>query len=440
MKEEDVIQTVKRENVKFIQLQFTDILGTVKSITIPSTQLKKALEEGIFFDGSSVLGYATIEESDMRLKPDPNSFVILPWTENDLKTARMVCEVYDHAGNRFEGDPRWALERITKIARKQGWICYTAPEYEFFLLLQTENGEPTTKPSDYGGYFDLMRDRGENVRKEIVNYLNAMGFEVEASHHEVAPGQHEIDLKYADAITSADRVSMMKYVTKTIAEKHGLYATFMPKPIYGVNGSGMHTHISLMTSEGKNVFYDPKGPYKLSQEALCFIGGLIRYAREICAILASTVNSYKRLVPGYEAPVYISWANLNRSAYIRVPAGREIKTRVEVRSPDPAGNPYLQFTVMLAAGLKGIEEKILPPDPIERDIYRMTPEERETMGIESLPANLGEALECMRKSKLVREALGDHLFHHFLYVKRKEWEEYSAQITDWEIRNLLPLL
>lgn len=440
MKEEDIIQTVKRENVKFVQLQFTDILGTVKSITIPANQLKKAMEEGIFFDGSSVLGYATIEESDMRLKPDPNSFVILPWTENDLKTARMVCEVYDHAGNRFEGDPRWALERQVKAARKHGWIFYTAPEYEFFLLLEDENGEPTTKPSDYGGYFDLMRDRGENVRKEIVNYLNAMGFEVEASHHEVAPGQHEIDLKYADAITSADRVSMMKYVTKTIAEKHGLYATFMPKPIYGVNGSGMHTHMSLMTPEGKNIFYDPKGPYKLSKEALYFIGGLLKYAKEICAVLASTVNSYKRLVPGYEAPVYISWANLNRSAYIRVPAGRDMKTRIELRSPDPAGNPYLQFTVMLAAGLRGIEEEISPPDPVERDIYRMTPEEREALGIESLPSNLGEALEYMRKSRLVREALGEHLFNHFLYVKRKEWEAYSSYVTDWEIKNLLPLL
>ena len=439
MKEEDILQAVKRENVKFVQLQFTDILGTVKSITIPANQLKKAMEEGIFFDGSSVLGYATIEESDMRLKPDPNSFVILPWTENDLKTARMVCEVYDHAGNRFEGDPRWALERLVKIARKHGWVFYTAPEYEFFLLL-AENGEPTTKPSDYGGYFDLMRDRGENVRKEIVNHLNAMGFEVEASHHEVAPGQHEIDLKYADAITSADRVSMMKYVTKTIAEKHGLYASFMPKPIYGVNGSGMHTHMSLMTPEGRNIFYDPKGPYKLSREALHFIGGLLKYAKEICAVLASTVNSYKRLVPGYEAPVYISWANLNRSAYVRVPAGRDVKTRVELRSPDPAGNPYLQFTVMLAAGLRGIEEEISPPDPVERDIYRMTPEEREALGIESLPSNLGEALEHMRRSKLVREALGEHLFNHFLYVKRKEWEAYSSYVTDWEIENLLPLL
>jgi len=436
----EVLQTAKREGVRFIQLQFTDILGAVKSVTIPYAQLAKALEEGIFFDGSSIVGYATIEESDMRLKPVPESFVILPWTEGELKTARMVCEVYDHNGKRFEGDPRWALERLMSEAKKRGWIFYTSPEYEFFLLMRDENGEPTTRPSDSGAYFDLMRDRGEDVRKEMVNHLNAMGLEVEASHHEVAPGQHEIDLVYTDAVSSADRVAMMKYVAKTIADRHGLYATFMPKPIYGENGSGMHTHMSLMTPQGKSVFYDPKGPYKLSKNALYFIGGLLNYARDICAILASSVNSYKRLVPGYEAPVYISWANLNRSAYIRVPAGRGIKTRIELRNPDPAGNPYLQFAIMLAAGLKGIDEKIQPPDPMERDIFKMSLEERETLKIGSLPGNLGEALREMKRSKLVREALGDHLFNHFLYVKGQEWKEYSVHVTDWEIKRLLPAL
>jgi glutamine synthetase len=436
----EVLQIVKKERVKFVQLQFTDILGAVKSVTIPHTQLAKALEEGIFFDGSSILGYATIEESDMRLKPVPETFVVLPWTRPELKTARMACEVYDHNGNRFEGDPRWALERALAKAREKGWIFYTAPEYEFFLLKRDAEGNVTTRPTDYGNYFDLMRDRGEVIRNEIVDYLNSMKLEVEASHHEVAPGQHEIDLRYADAMTSADRVSLMKYVTKTIAEKHGWYATFMPKPIYGVNGSGMHTHQSLMTPQGKNVFYDPRGPYKLSKEALYFIGGLIHYAREICAVLASTVNSYKRLVPGYEAPVYISWANLNRSAYIRVPAGRGARTRIELRSPDPAGNPYLQFTVMLAAGLKGIEEKIDPPEPIERDIFRMSPEEREALKIESLPGTLGEALKEMKRSKLMREALGDHIYNHFLYIKGQEWREFSAHVTDWEIEKLLPAL
>ncbi len=437
---QEIMQTVKKEGIKFIQMQFMDILGTVKNVTIPATKLDKALDEGIFFDGSSVLGYATIEESDMRLKPDPNTFVVLPWSQNNLKTARIVCDVYDYENNRFTGDPRAALENIMGVARKKGWIFNTAPEYEFFFLMPDEKGDPTTRPSDYGGYFDLMRDRGDNVRKEIVTYLDAMGFEVEASHHEVAPGQHEIDLMYADAMTSADRVAMMKYVTKTIAYKHGLYATFMPKPIFGANGSGMHVHQSLMTPQGKSAFYDPKGSYKLSKNALYFIGGLIKYARETCAILASSVNSYKRLVPGYEAPVYLSWANRNRSAFIRVPAGREARTRIELRNPDPAGNPYLQFTVMLAAGLKGIEDKIEPPEPVEKDIYRMSAEEREALGIESIPENLGQALDHMRQSSLVREAFGEHLFDHFLYIKGREWNEYKSQVFDWEIQHLLPAL
>lgn len=434
-----LLELVEKEKVEFIQMQFMDILGTVKNVTIPSNRLGKALEEGVFFDGSSVLGYATIEESDMRLTPDPKTFVILPWHDGEMKTARMVCDVYDHEGNRFEGDPRWALQRQLEKAAKKGWTFFTAPEYEFFLLLQDERGDPITKPSDYGGYFDLMRDRGDSVRKEMVNYLNAMGLEVEASHHEVAPGQHEIDLKYTDALTSADRVAMMKYVAKTVAYKHGLYATFMPKPIFGVNGSGMHTHMSLMAGE-KNAFYDPRGDYKLSKVALYFIGGLLKYAKETCAILASTVNSYKRLVPGYEAPVYISWANRNRSAYIRVPAGRGARTRIELRNPDPVGNPYLQFAVMLAAGLKGIEDKIEPPEPVERDIFHMSREERAALKIESLPGNLGEALVHMRGSSLIRETLGNHLFNHFLFIKGREWEAYSAAVTDWEISNLLPAL
>lgn len=440
MPKSEIMQTVKKDGIKFVQMQFTDILGTVKNVTIPTTKLDKAIDEGVFFDGSSVLGYATVEESDMRLKPDTETFAVIPWLEDSLKTARIVCDVFDHEGNPFEGDPRAALKRQLEKAKKKGWIFNTAPEYEFFFLKLDEKGDPTTKPSDSGGYFDLMRDRGDNVRKEIVNYLNAMGFDVEASHHEVAPGQHEIDLMYTDAMESADRVAMMKYVTKTIAYRHGLYATFMPKPIFGMNGSGMHVNQSLMTPDGKNIFHDSKGPYKLSKNALYFIGGLLKYAKETCAILASSVNSYKRLVPGYEAPVYISWANRNRSAYIRVPAGREAHTRIELRNPDPAGNPYLQFTVMLAAGLKGIEDKIEPPEPVEKDIFHMGAEEREAFGIGSLPENLGQALENMRKSELIREALGEHLFSHFLYVKEKEWEEYRAHVSDWEHSRLLPAL
>ncbi len=435
----EIMQLAKKEEIKFVQMQFMDILGTVKNVTIPITKLEKALEEGVFFDGSSILGYTTIEESDMRLKPDPNTFVVLPWLQDNMETARIVCDVYDHEDNRFDGDPRAALQRLMNRAQKKGWVFNTAPEYEFFLFMLDERGSPTTKPSDHGGYFDLMRDRGDTVRKEIVTYLNAMGFDVEASHHEVAPGQHEIDLAYSDAITSADRVAMMKYVTKNIANKHGLYATFMPKPIFGINGSGMHVHQSLMT-QNKSVFYDPKGIYKLNKLAFYFIGGMLKYARETCAVLASSVNSYKRLVPGYEAPVYISWANRNRSAFIRVPAGRGARTRIELRNPDPAGNPYLQFTVMLAAGLKGIEDKIEPPEPVEKDIFRMSVEERETLGIGSLPENLGQALDCMKQSSLIREAMGDHLFNHFLYIKGQNWENYRAQISDWEIKTLLPSL
>ncbi|PIU13144.1 MAG: type I glutamate--ammonia ligase [Hadesarchaea archaeon CG08_land_8_20_14_0_20_51_8] len=435
-----VLKTVEKEEVNFIQMQFMDILGTVKNVTIPITQLEKALDEGVFFDGSSVLGYATIEESDMRLMPDPKTFTILPWTQDSLKTARLVCDVYDHEGTRFDGDPRYTLQKLVETVKKMGYVFNTAPEYEFFFMMLDENGDPTTKPSDFGGYFDLMQDRGDNVRKEIVTYLDAMGFEVEASHHEVAPGQHEIDLKYIDAISSADRVAMMKYVTKTIAYKHDLYATFMPKPIFGINGSGMHVHQSLVTTDGKSVFYDPKGDYQLSKNALYFIGGLLKYAKDICAILASSVNSYKRLVPGYEAPVYISWANRNRSAYIRVPAGRGPKTRIELRNPDPAGNPYLQFSVMLAAGLEGIKNKIMPLEPVEKDIFHMSVEERKASGIDSLPENLGQALDCMRESEMMRKALGDHLFEHFLHIKGKEWQAYRAQVMDWEIKNLLPAL
>ncbi len=436
---ENIFEKIEKEGVKFIQMQFTDILGAVKNVTIPSEKLEKAVDEGVFFDGSSVLGYATIEESDMRLMPDMNTFLILPWTNNDLKTARFLCNIYDSKGKRFEGDPRYILEKVVRKAKEMGYSAKAGPEYEFFFLNMDENGNPVPKPSDSGGYFDLMRDKGDNVRKEIVMYLNKMGFDVEASHHEVAPGQHEIDLTYSDIITSADRVTMMKYVTKTIALKHNLYATFMPKPLFGECGSGMHVHLSLI-KKGENVFYEKKGRYELSKNASYFIGGILKYAKETCAVLASWVNSYKRLVPGYEAPVYLSWANKNRSALIRVPAGREMKTRVEIRNPDPAGNPYLQFAVMLASGLKGIEEKINPPEPVEKDIYNMTNEERKKLGIGSLPSNLGEALYYMEKSSLVKETIGEHLFKHYLYIKHKEWDEYRYRVTDWEIEKLLPIL
>jgi len=433
-----ILNRVKKDNIKFIQLQFTDILGAVKNISIPAYQLEKAIEEGIFFDGSSVLGYATIEESDMRLMPEIETFCMLPWISNNMKTIRIICKVYTSDRKRFSGDPRFVLENIVNKAKARKYVFNVGPEYEFFLM-QTENGRPTVIPSDHGTYFDLMCDKGDEIRKEIVEYLTLMNFAVEASHHEVAPGQHEIDLKYADAITSADRVAMMKYVTKTIALSHNLYATFMPKPIYGVCGSGMHTHMSLMNKK-KNIFYDENDKYQLSDKAYYFIGGLLKYAKETCGIMASWVNSYKRLVPGYEAPVYISWANKNRSALIRVPAGKGMSTRVELRNPDPAGNPYLQFALMLAAGLEGIDKKHIPPEAIEQDIYKLSIEERKKLKIESLPENLGHALALMKESKLVKNTLGEHLFNHYLYVKTQEWESYRSRVTEWEIENLLPIL
>ena len=441
LNEDEMFEVVEREGVRFIQMQFTDILGGVKTVTIPVDKFGDALDRGVIFDGSSIVGYATIEESDMRLQPDINTFLILPWTEGRLKTARILCNVYYSSGKRFEGDPRLVLERIMGKAKNMGYVYCTGPEFEFFLFKLDERGNPTTITEDYGGYFDLMPlDEGEVVRKEIVNYANMLGFDAEASHHEVAGGQHEVDIRYADALTTADRIVLLKHLIKTVALMHNLHASFMPKPVFGVNGNGMHVHQSLITLDGKNAFYDPNGKYELSDTAYYFLGGLLKYARETCAILASWVNSYKRLVPGYEAPVYVSWANRNRSALVRVPAGRGMSTRFEMRNPDPAGNPYLQFSVMLASGLKGIEEKIIPPEPVEKDIYKLSPGERKKLGIEKLPESLGEALEVMSQSELMRETLGDHIFTHFLHIKTMEWEEYRAQVTQWEIDKFLPIL
>ncbi len=418
-----------------------DILGTVKTVTIPVAQLEKALDDGILFDGSSIVGYATIEESDLRARPDASTFKVYPWTSGELKTAGMVCSIYDHRGERFSGDPRYVLERQMKRAREMGYVYNTGPEYEFFLFKFDERGRPTNTPSDAGRYFDqLPLNPGEVVRKKATLYFDAMSFEVEASHHEVAPGQHEIDLRYADALTSADRVLVIKHGLKTVALEHGLHATFMPKPKYDQNGSGMHVHQSLTTLEGKNAFFEPTEKYELSDICRWFIGGVLHYARETCAILASWVNSYKRLVPGFEAPVYISWANLNRSALVRVPSGRGMTTRIEVRNPDPAGNPYLQYSAMLAAGLQGIEERIEPQGPVETDIYRLTGAERQKLGIRSLPGSLEEALKELEASELMRETLGAHIWTHFLYVKGQEWDEYRTQVTDWELERFLDLL
>lgn len=439
---EEVLKKIEDNAVRFLEMQFSDILGTVKSVSIPADKAEKAIDEGVFIDGSSILGYATIEESDMRAVPILESFQIYPWSEDGpRKTARLMCKIYDHNGNRFKGDPRWVLEKQLERAAEMGYKFNVGPEFEFFLFKLDENGKPVPVPADAGGYFDLLPlDAGERVRKDIMLEFDKMGFDVEATHHEVAPGQCEVDLRYNDALTVADRMVTLKLGIKTIALKHGLYATFMPKPIFGVNGSGMHVHQSLSTLDGENCFCDPDGEFGLSDAAFKYIGGLLKHARDISAVLSAYVNSYKRLVPGYEAPCYISWANMNRSALIRVPAGRGQKTRVELRNPDPAGNPYLQFAVMLAAGLDGIINNIYPPDPIERDIYRMTDDERRELGIDSLPENLGDALRCMAGSDMVRKAVGDHIFHHYLHIKGKEWDEYRTQVTDWEIKKFLPIL
>ncbi|HLE54752.1 MAG TPA: type I glutamate--ammonia ligase [Thermoplasmata archaeon] len=436
-----VLETAKTEKVQFVQIMFMDLLGFVKTVTIPTSKLERALNEGVVFDGSSVVGYATIEESDMRAHPVPETFRVFPWTNGDLKTAGIVCNIYDAKGDRFAGDPRYILERLMKHTREMGYVPHTGPEYEFFLFKIGPDGRPTNTPSDTGRYFEqLPMDAGEMVRKKASLYGNAMGFDVEATHHEVAPGQHELDLRYADAMTSADRVVFLKHLIRTVALEHGLHATFMPKPIFGVNGTGMHVHQSLITPHGENAFYEPTAKWEMSELMLHYLAGILAHARETCAVLASWVNSYKRLVPGYEAPVYISWANKNRSAMVRIPQGRGMSTRMEVRNPDSAGNPYLQYASMIAAGLSGIEKKLDPPGPIETDIYHLTAVERKKLGIASLPANLEEALEEFERSEVMRETLGSHVFPHFLYLKRQEWDDYRIHVTDYEIEKYLPIL
>ena len=438
--EDNILNIARNENVLFVRLQFVDILGMPKNIVIPSSRLEEAVDEGIPFDASSIAGYATIEESDKIAKPDPGSFVILPKSIEKRKTAKLNCDIYEPNGKRFIGDTKYILEKIMDKAKKLGYIYNTGPECEFFLFKR--DGENTTlTPNDAAGYFDLShRDLAEGVRADISLALDELGIKTYTSHHEVSDGQHEINFRYSDALTTADRVITLKYITKVIGTKHDLHASFMPKPIYGLNGSGMHTHQSLFTLDGKNAFYDPKDKNQLSDVALSFIAGLLKYVKEMCAILNPTVNSYKRLVPGFEAPTYISWANRNRSALIRIPSRRENATRCELRNPDLSGNPYLQFAVMLTAGLKGIEEKLEPPAPVEKNIYSLSEQEREEHGIEHLPESLGHALSFMNESELLKETLGEHIFFNFLHVKRQEWEEYRTRITKWEIDKYLPVL
>ncbi|MGF3554512.1 MAG: type I glutamate--ammonia ligase [Thermoplasmatota archaeon] len=438
--ESDVLNIVKEQKIVFVRLQFIDILGNPKNIVIPSARLEEALEEGIPFDASSIAGYATIEESDKIAKPDLNSFIILPARIEKYKTAKLNCDIYEPNGKRFTGDVKYILEKTVEKLQDLKLIYNTGPELEFFLF-KREGGNSTLIPNDTAGYFDLShRDLAEGVRAEISLALEELGIEAYTSHHEVASGQHEINFRYADAITTADRVITLKYITKVIATQHNLHASFMPKPIFGLCGSGMHTHQSLFTYNGENAFYDPNDKNQLSVIAYQFIAGLLKYIKEICAIINPTVNSYKRLVPGYEAPTYIAWANRNRSALIRIPSKRGKSTRCELRSPDVSCNPYLAFSVMLAAGLKGIEEKLYPPEPIEQNIYMLSESEKEKHGIDHLPDSLGHALSLMSKSELVKTTLGEHVFENFLHVKKKEWDEYRTQVTKWEIDKYLPII
>ena len=434
-----VMKKMEENDIKFVKLWFTDILGFLKSFSVPVEEMEKAFNEGIGFDGSSIEGFVRIDESDMVAIPDPSTFAVLPWRPKEKGVARVFCDIVTPDGKPFEGDPRYVLKKNLEKAKKMGFTYYTGPELEYFYFKDSHS----TEVLDRGGYFDLIpRDEAIDLRRETVLFCETLGIKIEYSHHEVAPSQHEIDMRYEDALTMADNVMTYRLVVKEVAYRQGVYATFMPKPLFGENGSGMHTHMSLFKGT-RNAFFDAKGQYHLSDTARYFIGGLLKYAPELTAVTCQWVNSYKRLVPGYEAPVYISWAQRNRSDLVRIPMykpGKEEATRIEYRSPDPACNPYLAFSVMLAAGLAGIAQKIMPPDPVEENVYKMSEEERLKRRIRQLPGSLLEAVQLTEKSQMVREALGDHVFEHFIENKKVEWDRYRIQITSYEIEKYLPLL
>ena len=435
---DDIFRMVEEEDVEFIRLQFTDIFGTLKNIAITSSQLEKALDNRCMFDGSSVEGFVRIEESDMYLYPDYDTFEIFPWRPQQGKVARLICDVYTPDGKPFEGDPRWILKKTIKEANEMGYRFDVGPECEFFLFHTDDNGLPTTLSHEKAGYFDLgPNDLGENIRRDMVLTLEDMGFEIEASHHEVAPAQHEIDFKYDEVLKTADNIQTFKMTVKTIAKRHGLYATFMPKPKFGISGSGMHINMSLATEEGKNIFADENGKIGLSDDAYHFIAGIMKHARGMSAITNPLVNSYKRLVPGYEAPVYIAWSAKNRSPLIRIPASRGNGTRVELRNPDPTANPYLVLALCLAAGLDGIKNKIEVPDSVDCNIYEMTPGERRAAGIENMPADLKEAVDCLVADEFLCSVLGEHITTKYVEAKMKEWENYTTRVSQWEIDEYL---
>ena len=430
---EDIIRMVKEEDVEFIRLQFTDIFGQLKNVAITASQIEKAVNDQIMFDGSSIEGFVRIDESDQYLYPDLDSFAIFPWRPSHGRVARLICDVHDPDGKPFVGDPRHVLKRALKRAEEMGFDAFNVgPEAEFFLFQTDDEGKPTTRTNDEAGYFDLgPLDHGEGTRREICMALEQMGFEIEASHHEVAQGQHEIDFKYADALRTADNIMTFKLAVKTLAQKNGLHATFMPKPIFGINGSGMHTNMSLFQG-GKNAFYDPDDPKGLSKEAYSFIAGLLAHVKGMAAVTNPLVNSYKRLVPGYEAPCDRAWSASTRSALIRIPAARGQSTRVELRSPDPACNPYLELALCLAAGLDGIEKGLTPPPEVTENIFDMNAAARKAHGIDSLPDSLEEAIHALEADPLVLDTLGEHVAANYIEGKRKEWEEYCTRVSSWE--------
>ena len=437
----NVFERLQKEAVRFVSLQFTDIMGVAKNITIPAHKLGDAVEHGLWFDGSSIDGFARIHESDMYLEPDLSTFRVIPWERGENTTARLICNVYTPDGNEFTGDPRHVLRRNLAEAAKLGYVFQTGPELEFFLLRAERPGVVESLPHDRASYFDVTTDEAADIRKEMVNALEGMGIVVEASHHEVATGQHEIDFRYADALQTADNAATFKITLKAIAQRHGLYATFMPKPFFGINGSGMHTHESLAdATTGHNLFHDPEDEYGLSSVARHFVAGQLAHARGMSAILAPLVNSYKRLVPGYEAPAYVSWARINRSALIRVPrvvASRPESTRIELRCPDPSCNPYLAFAVMVAAGLDGIRRQLSVPQPIEEDLFHFDEAMMAKYAVGTLPISLGEALDELERDEVIMAAIGDHVGEWFVQAKRQEWSDYRLQVTPWEIDRYL---
>jgi len=439
-KEQAVIDEIEEEDIDFLRLQFTDILGVVKNVSVPARQAEKAFTDGIYFDGSSIEGFVRIQESDMRLKPDPDTFAILPWRQKEeSSSARLICDIINTSTNEpFKGDPRYVLQQAIDRAEDHGYDVNVAPEPEFFLFKQDEDGYATTEFADQGGYFDLApKDLASDVRRDIIFALEDMGFEIEASHHEVAEGQYEINFEYDDALTTADNVATFRTVVRAVAAQHDLHATFMPKPVPKINGSGMHTHMSLF-EDGENAFHDSSDEFDLSETAHSFLAGILDHAPAICAVTDPTVNSYKRLVPGYEAPVYVAWSDRNRSALIRKPAARiPAASRIEARFPDPSCNPYLAFAALLNAGIDGIERDLEAPDPVRENIYDFDEAKREEYGIETLPGNLGEAIEALENDEVILDGLGPHVSDKFIEAKTAEYDEYRIDVSQWELDEYL---